>query len=135
VAKDAVFVGILNRYALKAFQRRVRGIFKSTVYNRARFFSIGELKYLFTSLLGDVPVTWQTTCHFPGTTNRLVERFEKSKFAAKSPFGAYAGIMALPVPRFRTQPLKLKTSGAKAVPSNGRPVSCIEKKAGNRWKV
>jgi len=130
VAKDGVFVGILNKYALKALQRRIRGIFKSTIYNRARFFSIGEIKYLFTSLLGDVPITWQTTCHFPGMTNPLIDRFEKSKFVRKSPFGAFAGIMALPVPRFRTQPLKLK-SVAKAVASNSRPASCAEKKVNN----
>ena len=128
VAKDAVFVGILNKYALKAFQRRVRGIFKSTVYNRARFFSIGEIKYLFVSLLGDVPITWQTIGHFPGMPGLLIDRWEKSRFAAKNPFGAFAGIRVLPVPRFRTQPLKLKSASAKAVPSNGRPVSCAEKK-------
>ena len=127
VAKDGVFVGTLNKYALKAFQRRIRGVFKSTIYNRARFFSIGEIRYLFTSLLGDVPITWQTTCHFPGMTNLLIEKFEKSKFVRKSPFGAFAGIMALPMPRFRTQPLKLK-SVAKAVASNSRPASCAEKK-------
>ncbi len=135
VAKDGVFVGALNKYALKAFQRRIRGIFKSTVYNRARFFSINEIKYLFTSLLGDVPITWQTTCHFPGMTNQLVDNFERSKLARKSPFGAFAGIMAQPVPRFRTTPLKLKSLSANAVASNSRPVSCAEKKVSNRHKV
>lgn len=128
VAKDGVFVGTLNKYALKAFQRRIRGIFRTTIYNRARFFSIGEITALFRSLLGDVPVQWQTTCHFPGVNNAFINQFEHSKFARKSPFGAFAGILALPIPRFRTQPLKLK-SAANAIPSNSRPVSCIEKKA------
>ena len=128
VAKDGVFVGTLNKYAFKAFQRRIRGIFKSTVYNRARFFSIGEIKYLFTSLLGEVPITWQTTCHFLKISNSLIDRFENSGFARKSPFGAFAGIMAVPVPRLRTQPLKLKSAASKAVASNSQPVSCAEKK-------
>ena len=128
VAKDGVFVGTLNKYALKAFQRRIKGIFKSTIYNRARFFSIGEIRYLFTSFLGDVPITWQTTCHFPGISNPLVDRFEKSKFVRKSPFGAFAGIVAVPVPRFRTQPLKLKSISAQAAASNSQPVGCAEKK-------
>lgn len=134
VAKDGVFVGTLNKYAFKSFQRRIHGIFKTSIYNHARFFSIGEIKYLFTSLLGDVPVAWQTTCHFPGMKNRFVERFENSEFARKSPFGAFAGIMALPIPRYRTHPLKLK-SAAKALASNSRPVSCAEKKReSGRWK-
>jgi hypothetical protein len=124
-----VFVGMLNKYALKAFQRRIRGIFTKTVYNRARFFSIGEIKYLFASLLGDVPITSQTTCHFPGMTNQLVDNFERSDFARKSPFGAFAGILAQPVPRFRTTPLKLKSVSANSLASNSRPVSCAEKKA------
>jgi len=132
VAKDGVFVGTLNKYALKAFQRRIRGIFKTTVYNRARFFSINEIKYLFTALLGDVPVTWRTACHFPGITNQLIDNFEQSKFARKSPFGAFAGIMVQPVPRFRTTPLKLKSMSANSVPSNSRPVRCAEKKVESR---
>lgn len=128
VAKDGVFVGVINKYAIKAVQRRIRGIFKSTVYNRARFFSVGEIKHLFISILGNVPITWQTTCHFPGKTSLIIDRFERSKFVRSSPFGAFAGIMALPVPRFRTQPLKLKSAAANAVASNSRPVSCVEKK-------
>ncbi len=132
VAKDGVFVGMLNKYALKAFQRRIRGIFKTTVFNRARFFSIGEIKYLFISLLGNVPINSQTTCHFPGMTNQLIENFELSNFARKSPFGAFAGVLAVPVPRFRTTPLKLKSVSANSVTSNSRPVSCAEKKAKNR---
>jgi SAM-dependent methyltransferase len=137
VAKDGVFVGMLNKYALKAFQRRIRGIFTKTVYNRARFFSIGEIKYLFTSLLGNVPITWQTTCHFPCMTNQLFDNFERSSFARKSPFGAFAGILAQPVPRFRTTPLKLKSVSANSLASNSRPVSCAEKKVeiGGRFKV
>lgn len=132
VAKDGVFVGALNKYSLTAFQRRIRGVFKTTVYNRARFFSIGEIKYLFTSLLGNVPITWQTTCHFPCMTTPMVDNFERSNFARKSPFGAFAGVLAIPVPRFRTTPLKLKSVSANSVASNSRPVSCAEKKMESR---
>jgi SAM-dependent methyltransferase len=138
VAKDGVFVGILNKYAIKALQRRIRGMFKKTIYNRARFFSIGDIRHLFFSLLGDVPMEWQTVCHFPGMQNQMVARFENSRFARKSPFGAFAGILALPVPRFQTRPLTLKSVSPNSVPSNSRPVSCIEKKgetAGGRYKV
>ena len=46
VAKDRIFIGVLNRYALKGIQRRVKGIFTSTIYNRAHFFSIWELKQI-----------------------------------------------------------------------------------------
>lgn len=129
VAKDGIFVGILNKYSVKAFQRRVKGVFVSTIYNKARFFSIGEIKEMFYSLLGNAPVRWQTTCHFPGWRNHWIDSLESFSLVKKSPFGAFAGIMALPVPRFRTKPLELKVPAAKPVQANSRPVSCAEKKA------
>jgi ubiquinone/menaquinone biosynthesis C-methylase UbiE len=124
VAKDGVFIGILNKYALKALQRRIRGIFKTTIYNRARFFSIGEIKQMLFSILGNVPVASRTVCQFPGLTHPLIARMESSRFAQRSPFGAFAGIMAVPVPRFRTTPLTLKCPGNKAAPSSSPAVSC-----------
>jgi ubiquinone/menaquinone biosynthesis C-methylase UbiE len=128
VAKDGIFVGILNKYSVKAFQRRVKGVIVPTIYNHARFFSIGEITRLFYSLLGNVPVNWQTTCHFPEWKNQWIDRLESSRWVKKSPFGAFAGIMAQPVPRFRTQPLELKVP-SKPVQASSRPVSCAEKKA------
>ena len=128
VAKDGVFIGILNKYAFKALQRRIKGIFTPTIYNHARFFSIGEIKYLIYKLIGDVPVSWKTTCQFPGIFHRFIYRIETSTLAQRSPFGAFAGIMVLPVPRFVAKPITLKSAAAKAVPSNRRPVSCAEKK-------
>ena len=132
VAKDGLFIGILNKYALKALERRIKGIFKSSIYNHARFFSIGEIKYLIYKLLGDVPVSWKTTCQFPGISHRFIYRIETSELAQRSPFGAFAGIMVLPVPRFVAKPLTLKSPAAKSVPSNSRPVSCAEKKVEGR---
>jgi ubiquinone/menaquinone biosynthesis C-methylase UbiE len=128
VAKDGVFVGFLNKFAIKAFQRRIMGIFNTSIYNRARFFSINEMKYLFYELLGDVPVSWRTVCQFPEISQRFTGRMESLAIVQKSPFGAFAGMMALPIPRLRTTPLTLKTPAAKSVPSNSRPVSCAEKK-------
>jgi hypothetical protein len=125
VAKDGVFVGILNKYAIISLQRRIKGIFQTTIYNRARFFSINEIKNLFYSLLGEVPVSWRTVCQFPWISdNNFIYRIENSRIAQKSPFGAFAGIMALPVPRFRTSPLTLKRRAGQSAPSGGRAIVC-----------
>ncbi len=48
VAKDRVFIGFLNRYALKGIGRRVKGIFTPTIYNQATFFSVWEIKSMAT---------------------------------------------------------------------------------------
>ncbi|MCK4728185.1 MAG: class I SAM-dependent methyltransferase, partial [Desulfobacterales bacterium] len=44
VAKNRIFLGVLNRYAIKGIERRLRGIFSESIYNRARFFSVWEVK-------------------------------------------------------------------------------------------
>jgi hypothetical protein len=84
---------------------------------------------MLTGLLGNVPIDWRTTAHFYPLTGLRIERFETSRFMRKSPFGAFAGILVTPVPRFRAQPLELKVPAAKPVQANSRPVSCAEKKA------
>lgn len=131
VAKDGVFVGFLNKFSAKAFQRRIMGIFKSSIYNRARFFSIMEIKYMFYELLGDVPMSWRTVCHFPEISHRFTYWMENSRIMQRSPFGAFAGMMVIPAPRFMTSPLTLKTRIPEPAPSGGRVASCAEKKAGN----
>jgi SAM-dependent methyltransferase len=108
VAKDGVFVGILNRFALKAVECRIKGIFQPTLYNHARFFSVGDIKHSFRRFLGDVPIYWRTVCHLPGRNRRFVYRLERTGLIQKVPFGSFAGVMALPVPRLRTIPLTLK---------------------------
>lgn len=105
VAKDKIFLGVLNRYALKGIRRRVKGVFTKTIYNRAHFFSIWELKHTVRSLLGDVPISWRTISHFPATTGRITSRMEKSAMLQRWPCGAFIGMVVTLVPRFKTRPL------------------------------
>ena len=71
VAKDRVFIGVLNRYAIKGIQRRVKGMFASTIYNHAQFFSVWELKTILREILGPMPVTWRTVCQLPTPAGKL----------------------------------------------------------------
>lgn len=108
VAKDRIFIGVLNRYAIKGFQRRVKGIFTATIYNRARFFSVWELKGSIRAMLGNVPVVWRTVCQFPitaGWVASILERIERSGLVQRCPFGAYTGMVVTLEPRFTTNPL------------------------------
>lgn len=119
VAKDKIFLGVLNRYALKGIQRRVKGVFTKTIYNRAHFFSIWELKQTVRSILGDVPISWRTVCHFPAATGWITRGMEQSAMLQRWPCGAFIGMVVTLVPRFKTRPLavsiKVKhTTGAAA---------------------
>ena len=108
VAKDRIFIGVLNRYAIKGVQRRVKGIFTRTIFNRAQFFSIWEIKQMIWEILGDVPVSWRTVCQFPVSSGKLFNRIERSSLVQRFPFGTFAGISVTLVPKMRTKPLALK---------------------------
>ena len=105
VSKDKIFLGVLNRYAIKGFQRRIKGVFTRSIYNHAHFFSIWELKDIIRSLLGDVPVTWKTICQFSESPGWITGRIEQHSLIQKCPFGAFIGMGVTLVPRFRTRPL------------------------------
>ena len=106
VAKDRLFIGVLNRYAIKGIERRIRGLFAPSIYNRARFFSVWQLKAMLRDLLGPVPVTWRTVCQVP-LAGRFAARFE-NPLLERCPFGAFVGIAAVLVPRVRTRPLAVR---------------------------
>ena len=117
VAKDKVFIGIINRYAVNRIKIRIKGLFSDTVYNHARFFGIWELKKLLFDLLGDIPLQWQNIPLFPHSKSKIGRKVCNLHLAQKLPFGTYLGISVTLLPRFRTRPLELKicpehTSGA-----------------------
>lgn len=112
VAKDRVFLGVLNRYALKGLQRRVKGIFNASIYNHARFFSVWELKHMTHQILGRVPVTWRTVCQLPSSSGPIATSLDQSKWLQRCPFGAFAGMLITLVPKFRTRPLTARYPGA-----------------------
>lgn len=114
VAKDRIFLGVMNKFALKGFKLRVKGFFQESIYNHARFFSVWELKKIIFDLLGEVPVAWRTVCLFPGRPGGIgmhLERLEQLKLVQKSPFGAYTGMAVTLKPRYRTKPLEIFCPG------------------------
>ena len=117
VAKDKIFIGVLNRYAIKGVHRRIKGIFSKTIFNHAHFFSIWEIKQIIRSLVGDVPISWRTVGQLPLTPQRFANRIEQLTLLQKFPFGTFAGIVVTLLPRFKTTPLTVtyeskQTTGA-----------------------
>jgi ubiquinone/menaquinone biosynthesis C-methylase UbiE len=108
VAKDKVFIGFLNRFAVKGVQRRLKGYFTDTIYNQARFFSVWELKKLMHRVVGPIPVSWRTVCQLPGSSFQMIQNIETMRFVQRCPFGAFGGLVATLTPRFRTRPLVLR---------------------------
>lgn len=113
VAKDRVFIGFLNRYAITSIGRRVQGIFSPTIYNRASFFSVWEVKNMVRELMGPVPVCWRTVCQFPGPWGLWMKQIEGNGLVQRFPFGTIAGMVVTLLPRFRTRPLAIRYQSEK----------------------
>jgi hypothetical protein len=103
-----LFIGVLNRYAIKGIQRRIKGMFFKTVYNRAKFFSVWELKQIIRTILGDVPISWKTTSRLPIIRGNIASGIEQLGLLQKCPFGAFAGMVVTLVPRYKTRTLPLR---------------------------
>ncbi len=127
VAKNKIFIGVLNRHSIKGTGLRAKRIFTNSVYSHAHFFSIWELKQILRDILGDVPVSWRTVCQFSRGSGSIFSRIECSDFVQRCPFGAFAGIAVTPVPRLRTIPLELGCEAA-AAPKNGTVVGLAKTK-------
>ena len=121
VAKDKIFIGVYNRYAFKCIEMRVRGIFSETVFNRAQFFSIWQLKRMVKKALGNVPVAYKTISCFSTMRFPYGNALHLSDLADKYPFGGFVGILITPVPRFITKPLVLRYKAPSAIQSRVQP--------------
>jgi ubiquinone/menaquinone biosynthesis C-methylase UbiE len=126
VAKNKIFIGITNRYAFNCAKLRVKGLISDTVHNRARFYSIWQLTHMVKTILGNVPVTYKTTSRLHGSLGTYCDHMNISGIIQKLPFGAFAGILITPVPRFITTPLVLKYKAEKAIPSRVQPMKGSE---------
>jgi SAM-dependent methyltransferase len=126
VAKDSVFIGILNRNSAYVTKLRISRLVKRTIYQNACFLSIGQVRKMLFKHIGQVPFTWKTVIQLPFAPGIIIRRFESGGYLQKSPFGAFAGIRATPVPRLRTIPLTLKSRLEQNAAAHTRVVSCSE---------
>lgn len=108
VAKDRVFFGFLNRFALKGVQRWRKAFWDAQVFQHARLFTVWELKKMVRSVAGPVPIQWRTVCQLPQSSAKVFRNIENSDILQRCPFGAFAGMVVTLVPRFRTRPLAIR---------------------------
>ena len=122
VAKNKIFIGIYNRHTLSCAKLRVNALFSESIFRQANFFSIWQLKHMVKIKLGDMPVSYKTTCLINETFRTYLDYIKISSVLERLPFGAFAGIAITPVPRFITTPLILKYKTEKAMSSRVQPM-------------
>jgi len=108
VAKDRIFIGVLNRYALETLPRKMKGLFAPSFHSRAKPYGVWELKGLTRRLLGPAPVVWRTVCLFPPRTEQFLFSLEHGRILQRCPFGTFLGMAVTLVPRLRTRPLAIR---------------------------
>jgi ubiquinone/menaquinone biosynthesis C-methylase UbiE len=87
VARRGVLLGVLNAYSLMGIARRLESLFKPTIYNKAHFYSVGELARLVRKSLSNRNnnLFWSTT---------LFPKLVPLKGVAV-PFGGFIGMRVL----------------------------------------
>jgi ubiquinone/menaquinone biosynthesis C-methylase UbiE len=108
VTKDHIFLGVLNRYSLKGIERRIKGIFSKSLFNRARFFGIWGLTREVRSCVGKTPLRRATVPQLPASWNKYTQYVERLPLVQIVPFGTFIGMAVTLVPLFRTQNIPIK---------------------------
>lgn len=62
VARRKVFFGVLNRWSLLSLKRKIRALFKESIYGKAKFYSIGKLRRLLKNCLSSQAIQARISC-------------------------------------------------------------------------
>lgn len=92
VARERVYLGVLNKASALAMVRRVKGRFRESVYNQAKFYTIWGIEQMVKRELGNVPLTWGSVLLFPLGWHRCCHRADRLLSFRRNPFGAFLGI-------------------------------------------
>ncbi len=87
VASKRVVLGTLNKYSIWALYRRIEGLFRPTVYNETRFYSLKGLRNLVIPQAENSKIIWRSILFLPSFPR--LRRIEKNLSRFKIPFGAF----------------------------------------------
>ena len=92
VAREKVYVGVLNKASILGIARRVESGFRKGIYNHARFYTIWEIERMVKGTLDRVSLTWESVLLFPLGWHRHCHQIDRSLSFHRNPFGAFLGI-------------------------------------------
>ena len=95
VSRRGVLLGVLNSYSLPGVIRRINGRFRQTIYNRARFYSIWQLKRLIAKVTPEATVDWASVLVLPISWQSHFPKLERWLSFRKNPLGAFLGLAVL----------------------------------------
>lgn len=93
VTKGKIFIGFLNRYSLLALQRRIKGVFKNSVYRKARFYSFYQLQKILRKSFEFKSLTWEGAIFLPWLRFKPWQWLDLKPSFVKNPFCAFIGVL------------------------------------------
>lgn len=94
VSRGKVLLGILNKYSFLGIKRGVLGTFRPNVYNRARFYGIGELRKLVIRTIPEAVVDWASVLVLPMGWQQYLPGLERRLSFRRNPLGSFLGVRA-----------------------------------------
>lgn len=96
ISRGKVLLGVLNKYSFLGLKRRVSGIVRPSIFSRARFYSIWELKRLVATVVPAPNVHWASVLVLPMSMQAFLARLEKRLSFRRNPLGAFLGLVVMP---------------------------------------
>jgi hypothetical protein len=93
VTQKKIFIGVLNRWSLLAVARRIKGFFKSSIYDRAEFYSLWKLKRVLKRSLRLNSWAWGSVGFLPFLNMKLFRWLDKRLSCRKNPFASFFGVL------------------------------------------
>lgn len=91
-SKKVVYLGLLNSASLIGIGRRIGSIFRKSIYSKAHFYSIGEIKRMVAKIEPQAEVTWGSILLFPWGWHHLLGNLDKKLSFIPNPYGAFLGV-------------------------------------------
>jgi hypothetical protein len=125
VARQRVFVGVMNSLSWHFLRSRWGGLFKESIFNHLRFYDLWELKAMLRTAYGDAPTEWSCVRMKAGLVERIAGPLSDSWKLRHFPVGAFLGLSVSLQVRFRTaqHPLKIKLGEARQPVIKGVPTT------------
>ena len=92
VAREKVYIGILNKASILGITRRIKGRFRKSIYNQARFYTIWGIVGMVRKVLGRVQLTWGSALPLPLGWHGYCHGVDRFLSFRKNPFSAFLGI-------------------------------------------
>lgn len=92
VSRGRVLLGVLNKHSFLGIKRRLMAKSRPSIYDRARFYSIRELRELVTTALPGAIVDWASVLVLPMGWQHHLAGLERRLSFRKNPLGAFLGL-------------------------------------------